>query len=254
MSLRVSDVSAASPDMSGEEFRLFVDDIRTNGQLVPIVIRGDEVIDGRKRLAACRELGMEPKTVDIAPDRDPHAVSLSLNVLRTHYTKSQRAILAAKRATQTRGGDRRSNSTSRDWSPTVASAAKEVGVSPAYVSRAKVVIATAEPEIVRAVEDGRLTLKAAQRIADEVPAERRAQEVAKATPKRIVAPFATGRRFRGSPRRPPEEVLRNCIVSLDETLNSLDRIAGEIGDRAAARDQLAKLRTRLSRLINQLGD
>ena len=48
--LKISDISAASPDMDDAQFNEFVDDIRQHGQLVPIWISNGEVVDGRKRL------------------------------------------------------------------------------------------------------------------------------------------------------------------------------------------------------------
>lgn len=73
--LRVSNVSAASPDMSDEAYRELVEDIRKHGQLVPIWISNGEVIDGRKRLRACGELGIDPKVIDLSDGQDPAALS-----------------------------------------------------------------------------------------------------------------------------------------------------------------------------------
>lgn len=64
----------------------------------PSVLFAGEVIDGRKREAACRQLGTRPKTVELEPGADPAAAARSLNILRTHYTASQRALFAATRA------------------------------------------------------------------------------------------------------------------------------------------------------------
>ncbi len=145
---QISEVSAASPEMSDVEFNEFMEDIRRNGQLVPIVKCGDEIIDGRKRLAACQRLGIKPQVLDVSADQDPVARAYSLNILRTQYPPSQRAMFAAKRATATRGeGPRRraikpnGSDTSRcrnsDILKTASEAAREVGVSRWVVQDAK---------------------------------------------------------------------------------------------------------------------
>src|SRR3990167_10011377 len=101
--LKVSEVSAASPDMKDTQFNALVEDIRQHGQLVPIWKSGDEIIDGRKRARACSLLGIPLKTVDVSDGRDPQSLSYSLNILRTHYTIGQRAAFASTRATLNKG-------------------------------------------------------------------------------------------------------------------------------------------------------
>lgn len=54
-------IAALLPDMSGEEYGALRDDIRANGLLVPITTHDGQVLDGRHRLRACRELGIEPR-------------------------------------------------------------------------------------------------------------------------------------------------------------------------------------------------
>lgn len=164
----VSEISAASPDMSDDAFAAFVEDVRQNGQLVPIWVRGGEVIDGRKRLRACEQLGVEPKVIDVNPEQDAAALSRSLNALRTHYTPSQLAMYAAERATRPSGlrDQVRKNPL---LPPTLAQVAAEVGVDRSMVSRAKEVRREAAPEVTAAVKAGDLTLHAAKQISEGVP-------------------------------------------------------------------------------------
>lgn len=54
------------PDMSGKEFDELKASISHNGQLQPIVALGAEILDGRHRLKACAELGIEPKIIQFA--------------------------------------------------------------------------------------------------------------------------------------------------------------------------------------------
>ena len=98
MNLRISPISEASPDMDDAQFNELVEDIRARGQLVAIWVSADgEVIDGRKRLRACELLNIEAKTVNVS-DGDGADLARSLNILRTHYTASQRAMFAAEMA------------------------------------------------------------------------------------------------------------------------------------------------------------
>jgi hypothetical protein len=77
-----------------------------------------------------------------------------LNILRTHYTPTQRALAAARRATATHkdAGLLRHPDTVNllHVGKTVGQAAKEAGVSSSAVTQAKRVLKSAEPEVVAA--------------------------------------------------------------------------------------------------------
>lgn len=68
-------------------------DIAEQGQQEPILLHQGKVIDGRHRLHAYRELGIEPvyKEVTYPEDRLP-ALILSLNLYRRHLTAAQKAL------------------------------------------------------------------------------------------------------------------------------------------------------------------
>ena len=182
--LSISPVSAKSPDMSDAEFARLVESIRENGQLVPIWVSGDEIIDGRKRFAACQRLGIEPKVVNLDPSQDAEQVSLALNILRTHYTPSQRAMFAAGRATATRSdaskrrGIFQTKNSLEERPASIGEAAAEAGINRSSVIVAKRIARAAAPEVVDAVKAGKLTLHAAEQITKRVPAEAQAEAVA----------------------------------------------------------------------------
>ena len=44
--------------MSGREFDELVEDVRVNGLREPVVVRGDQLIDGRNRVRACTVAGV----------------------------------------------------------------------------------------------------------------------------------------------------------------------------------------------------
>lgn len=84
------------PMMDEEEFANLVEDIRANGLLDPIVVYGEEVLDGRNRLRACEAAGVEPQFTEFEGD-DAAALQfvISHNLSRRHLTASQRAAIAA---------------------------------------------------------------------------------------------------------------------------------------------------------------
>lgn len=72
-----------------------MNDIKVNGQRDPITVLDDQVIDGWHRYQACKQLGITPKAVKLAPDIDPVAFVISRNLHRRHLNASQRAVAVA---------------------------------------------------------------------------------------------------------------------------------------------------------------
>ena len=60
-------LSSLCGDMDAESFKALVHDIREQGQLEPIDLVGDEIVDGWHRYQACQLLELEPKT-RVLPD------------------------------------------------------------------------------------------------------------------------------------------------------------------------------------------
>jgi hypothetical protein len=85
------------PMCDPEDFARLVEDIKTNGLKVPIVLLGDKVLDGRNRLRACREAGVTPTFISLDTDAqfDPVSWVLSTNLSRRQLTKSQVACILA---------------------------------------------------------------------------------------------------------------------------------------------------------------
>lgn len=86
------------PMIDGQAFIEFKADIAANGQKDPITLNAAGVLlDGRNRLRACRELGIEPKT-ETRDEPDEIAYILSKNTFRRHLDKTQAAACAAELA------------------------------------------------------------------------------------------------------------------------------------------------------------
>lgn len=93
--MEIHEYAKIFPPMSEEEFNELVEDIRQNGQLEPIIVYEDKILDGRNRYNACMKLGIKPKMVDYNGENlTPLNFVISKNIKRRHLTASQKAILA----------------------------------------------------------------------------------------------------------------------------------------------------------------
>jgi hypothetical protein len=87
--------SVLFPMMEGDDLAALADDIKENGLQQPIVIDTEgRLIDGRNRLAACDQAGVEPEWRLIEVE-DAEAFIWSANVKRRQMTKGQIAMVAA---------------------------------------------------------------------------------------------------------------------------------------------------------------
>jgi ParB-like nuclease family protein len=85
------------PVMDPEELQALADDMKSNGQLEPIVLLDGKILDGRNRYLACKKAGREPIAVnyDMASG-SPEEFVWSKNAERRHLTPDQKRDLAAK--------------------------------------------------------------------------------------------------------------------------------------------------------------
>ena len=100
---KVHPAAEAFPMMDAEQYAGLLNDIRENGQNDSIVFWCELLVDGRNRLKACNELGVEPETCELPEDADPVAYVISANLHRRHLTTSQRSKVAEKFAQLKRG-------------------------------------------------------------------------------------------------------------------------------------------------------
>ena len=91
--------------MDTTEYETLLNDIRANGQLVPAVLLEGQLIDGRNRMKACQELGIELMVEEhTSPAPDPIRLVWSYNAARRNLTKGQKAALASDMANVTNMG------------------------------------------------------------------------------------------------------------------------------------------------------
>lgn len=149
------------PDMTPEEYESLKADIAANDMLVEIELLDGKIIDGRHRYRACRELGKEPRCLDVSMNgQTPEQYVWSLNSTRRHLTVGQRAAIAAEmRKVKTKvGRPTRQITENNNLSQTEAAAL--VNVSQTSVSEAEKLQIDA-PQLFEEVKQGTMALGAA---------------------------------------------------------------------------------------------
>lgn len=178
--------------MPADKLSALADDIRDNGLREPLWwVRGDDggrlVLDGRNRILACAQAGAELDWREYTGD-SPTAFVLSMNLHRRHLDPSQSAMAgarakplfekeAARRRLASQNNDAaravRANLRSLDPGKATAHAAKAVNVSPRSVESAAAVLRTGTPELVEAVDAGRVAVSVAAEVATAPHEEQR---------------------------------------------------------------------------------
>ena len=80
-------ITTLFPRMKPEDYAALKADIQLHGQQLPIVVLGTQILDGRHRHQACRELGLVPKVTDATGE--PFLLIQSLNLRRRHLSADQ---------------------------------------------------------------------------------------------------------------------------------------------------------------------
>jgi Methyltransferase domain/ParB-like nuclease domain len=168
------------PPMNPEQFDEFKRDIQAHGLREPITRWRGQIVDGRHRLQACEELGIEPRFKDFERDEaDLLPYVISMNLARRHLTVGQRAALGARieaylstftkarrQATLKRGNERPvpENSPEREKWEAREKAGELVHVSGRSISDYKALEAQ-DPNLAAQVANGALSLNGARDLA-----------------------------------------------------------------------------------------
>lgn len=173
------------PMIQGREFVELKADIQVNGVREPVYLLEGKILDGRNRYTAALEVGADVRFENYEGD-DALAFVISLNLHRRHLSESQRSMVAAKLANMAQGER-------TDIEPTAnlqkvslvsrADAASMLNVSERSVNTAKMVEAKAPAEVVKAVEQGSISVSLAAKVT-ELPEETR-QEIAAMPPEQM---------------------------------------------------------------------
>lgn len=164
------------PLMPDGELNVLAEDIKAHGLREPIWRDGQGVIvDGRNRWIACQMVGVDCKALKYeGSSKEMLAFILSHNLHRRHLNESQRGIVAGKIANLPHGINQYSADGPMGTSsaPTVAEAAAMLNVGERSVKRARSVIRDAPADVVKQVEKGEISLRAAERAAKAEAAKR----------------------------------------------------------------------------------
>jgi hypothetical protein len=154
-------LSELFPIISAAEIKDLAEDIKERGLQSPIVLYEGKILDGRHRYEGCSQAGVTPKFETYDGD-DPVGFVFSANLRRRHLTDGQRAMIAARLATMTHGGDRKSEGRNQVANLPLdqEKAAETLDVSPRSVRVAKTVM-DASPKLTKQVDAGKLSLNAA---------------------------------------------------------------------------------------------
>jgi ParB-like chromosome segregation protein Spo0J len=165
------------PLLDPKEQMSLSDDIKAHGLHEPIVMHEGKILDGRNRYQACLMAGVDPTQKEF-DGPDPLAFVISANLHRRHLTDEQRALVADKIATMKQGAR-------TDLSPigemSQAKAADAMKVAKRMIERVRKVRKDGAPELVAALEQGRVTPSAAAAVAS-LPIEEQKEIVAKGAP------------------------------------------------------------------------
>lgn len=169
--VRAHPAAAIFPMLPVVELESLASDIRQHGLLQPIVLHEGQVLDGRNRLRACAMAGVQPTFAEWSGrGESPTAWVLAVNLQRRHLNETQRAVVAARAVPLFEAEGRALLKLARD--PLVdlpkaarkhsrARAAATANVSSSLVGHARRVLKHGAPELVAALEAGRVRAWAA---------------------------------------------------------------------------------------------
>jgi len=237
--LQVHEAASIFPMMPDDDYSELVDDIRKHGLRDKIRLLDGKIIDGRNRYRACSDAGVEPQFESISTD-DPAAYVVSVNLHRRQLTPSQRSMVAArvrefydnaaKERQRASGGDQKAKAVVEklpqpDTGKARDQAGKAAGVSGKMVDYATKVLKQAAPEIIAAVDTGKMAVKTAAIVASE-PVETQ-REIAASTPNRIYKAgkngVATVKEELQEPT-PEQRAKSKAIFLANEAIDALKRI------------------------------
>jgi len=160
------------PPPTEAAYQEFKQDLRRHGQRAAILLVQGKIADGRCRFRACRELGIEPRVVEWDGQGSLLDLVVSLNLHRRHLSESQRAMVAARLEALFAEEARRRMQTGQAQDPVANlpqgrsrdQAAALLSVSARSVCNAKKVLTAGAPELVEAVQQGKVKVSAAEKL------------------------------------------------------------------------------------------
>lgn len=162
------------PMMDDEAFAQLKADIAEHGQREPIIVHNGLVLDGRNRLKACQELGIEPDHKQFeGSEGEVLDFVISLNLHRRHLSTTQRAVVAADIANMKQGERTDLEPSVNLQKVSTTKAAEMLNVSTSAVNKVKKIQREGEPEILDAMKKGDMTVNEASNVIKLPSAEQR---------------------------------------------------------------------------------
>lgn len=254
MEMPLHEVALLFPPMGDDEYRRLCDDILKNGLKEPIWTFEGHVVDGRHRLKACRELGIEPTFREWDGIGSLIEFAFSKNFARRHLSQNQRVLLAAKLRKELaveaeermKAGKAIDPGANLPQGRSAELAAEAMKCGSRTVATACKVVDLGIPELVHAVESGRLSISAAAVLAGETP-ERQSEILAldDASIRAQVKALNADRKGRGKRRR------RGSKVSAPQATEEGGELVLRVGARWRSQLEAAMLnRAEFERLLN----
>lgn len=220
--MKVHKLAKLFPEITGDDFKALVLDIKTSGLRQPITTLDGQILDGSNRYRACIAADVEPRLEEYVGD-NPLAFVKSQNLNRRHLSESQRAMVAAEIAK------------CQNSDTSVTAEAAEFKVSRESVHKA-VKIKRESPALARKVRDGKISLNAAHEklhpsnkplpkgglCADDLRAQRGEPE----TPPNSVLPPEPVK-----PSKPaPQQAATLTVARCQELVDEIERMIPKDGD------------------------
>lgn len=198
------EVANIYPMLPEDEFKKLVEAIKARGLREPIVLYQGKIVDGRNRYNACLELEIEPRFVQWNEQGSLLDFVRDLNYNRRQLSTSQRAMVAARMkplyeeearerqkllaGTRPNTNPESHGSQGNETGRTNEIVGDMMGVSAGSVKRASKVLKDGTPELIEAVDSGKVSVRSGAEIA-KMPKEIQqvAIEEAKAPKKADVA-------------------------------------------------------------------
>ena len=163
MKLKIHKYARLFPTMPKKAYEALKQDLRANGQRDPILITPDnEIVDGVHRYRALSRMDdREPeyKVINL-PDKELLDLVMSKNMHRRHLTDIQKVEVIDKVTQQAKAQGGRPKK-GDNCHPSLDDACEKYGVDKRQVQRYRKAKEKAEPEVMTAVSEGKMTVNAA---------------------------------------------------------------------------------------------
>lgn len=165
--LSLHELTEAFPPMNPIDFSALVKDIEEKGIQDPVwIINGTEIIDGRHRYMAAKEIGLDKIPVRFYHGKIDSALEFvfSANLHRRQLTISQRCFAAAKLVNTEHGGDRKNQSANLHFDISLERAANMFHVSRRSVATAKKILDKNNKDVNDLLASGQVTITKALKL------------------------------------------------------------------------------------------